>query len=68
MTGVDPMPFKTQFLPYYRRLPKPVALAGLAVATGLSLPIDALFGRRLAQRSWHKLLVFGQALPNSYAE
>jgi len=57
ITGVDPMPLKTMFLPYYRSLPKPLALFGLAAVTAVSLPIDALFGRRWADRSWHKLFV-----------
>ena len=61
VTGVDPMPLKTQFLPYYRRLPRPVAIAGLAAATALSLPVDAFLGRRLMRRSWHKLFVLQQA-------
>lgn len=57
ISGIDPMPLKTLFLPYYARLPKPLALAGLAVVTALSLPADALLGRHWVNRSWHKLLV-----------
>ena len=57
LTGVDPMPLKTLYLPHYRRLPKPIAVAGLAAVTALSLPFDVLMGRRLAGRSWHKLFV-----------
>jgi 2-polyprenyl-3-methyl-5-hydroxy-6-metoxy-1,4-benzoquinol methylase len=59
ITGVDPAPLKTLFLPYYARLPRPLALAGLAVATALSYPLDALLGRRLARASWHKVFVLG---------
>lgn len=57
ITGVDPMPLKTQFLPHYGRLPKPFALLGLAAVTALSLPVDALLGRRCVDQSWHKLFV-----------
>jgi len=57
VTGVDPAPFKTIMLPRYRNLPdglKP--LAALAVAAA-SLPIEALFGRRMTAASWHKVFV-----------
>ena len=57
VSGVDPMPLKTLYLPHYRRLPKPIALAGLAVVTALSLPLDVLIGRRCCDLSWHKLFV-----------
>ena len=68
LTGVDPMPLKTRFLPYYKRLPRPLALSGLAAATVLSLPIDALLGRRLARSSWHKVLVFEAAQGSTRAD
>ncbi len=68
LTGVDPMPLKTQFLPYYKRLPRPFALTGLAAATALSLPIDALLGRRLVRASWHKVLVFEGASDTAHAD
>jgi len=57
ITGVDPAPFKTWLLPYYRQLPRPVALTGLAVVTALSLPIDLAVGRACAFASWHKVFV-----------
>jgi SAM-dependent methyltransferase len=57
LTGVDPAPFRTQLLPYVRKLPRQISLGLLALATALSLPIDALFGRRAAQRSWHAVFV-----------
>jgi len=57
LTGVDPAPFRTQLLPYVRKLPGPLALGLLALATALSLPIDALFGRRAVTRSWHAVFV-----------
>jgi 2-polyprenyl-3-methyl-5-hydroxy-6-metoxy-1,4-benzoquinol methylase len=56
-SGVDPAPFKTWFLPHYRELPRPIALAGLAAVTVAALPIDLLFGRRWTRASWHKVFV-----------
>lgn len=63
MTGVDPSPLKTLYLPWYARLPRPLALAGLALVTALSYPLDALLGRRLARASWHKVFVLGHGEP-----
>ena len=57
LTGVDPAPFRTQLLPYIRRLPRMVSLGLTALATALSLPVDALFGRRAVKRSWHAVFV-----------
>jgi SAM-dependent methyltransferase len=57
LTGVDPAPFRTRLLPYVRKLPGPLALGLLAMATALSLPIDALFGRCAVTRSWHAVFV-----------
>jgi ubiquinone/menaquinone biosynthesis C-methylase UbiE len=57
MTGVDPAPFRTQLLPYVRRLPAKLSLGLLALATAMSLPIDALFGRIAVDRSWHAVFV-----------
>lgn len=57
ITGVDPAPFKTWLLPYMPRLPLPLSLAALALVTALSAPIDALFGRRAVERSWHAVFV-----------
>jgi len=59
--GVDPAPLKIWYLPYYRRLPRPLAVAGLAAVTAAALPIDALFGRGLASASWHKVFVLERA-------
>jgi SAM-dependent methyltransferase len=61
LTGVDPMPLKTLFLPYYARLPKPLGLGGLAAVTAVSWPVDVLFGRRWVKNSWHKLFVLRHA-------
>ena len=61
LTGVDPLPLKTLLLPHYRALPKSAALAALAAVTALSLPIDAIFGRKLVDASWHKVFVLEHA-------
>lgn len=66
ITGVDPAPFKTWFLPHYRRLPRPLAVAGLFFITLLSLPYDLMFGRSARRASWHKVFVMqhcGEDLP-----
>ncbi len=55
--GVDPAPFRRQLLPHVRKLPVMLSLALLALATALSVPIDALFGRRAVARSWHAVFV-----------
>jgi hypothetical protein len=57
LTGVDPSPFRTQLLPYVRKLPRRLALALVALATALSLPINVLFGRRAVSHSWHAVFV-----------
>ena len=57
VSGVDPAPFKTFYLPWYSRLPGPIARAALAVIVALSWPVDTLLGRRLARASWHKVFV-----------
>jgi hypothetical protein len=57
LTGVDPAPFRRQLLPYVRNMPRAMSLSLLALATALSLPIDALFGRLAVKRSWHAVFV-----------
>jgi SAM-dependent methyltransferase len=57
MSGVDVAPFRTLLLPHLPRLRRPLAVAALAAATALSVPIDALLGRRLVERSWHAVFV-----------
>jgi hypothetical protein len=57
VSGVDPAPFKHRLLPHLPRLPRPVAFAASTVATALSLPIDACFGRYAPGRSWHAVFV-----------
>lgn len=61
LTGVDPMPFKILVLPHYGRLPRPLAFAILALATAVSLPVDAALGRALVAASWHKVFVLERA-------
>jgi ubiquinone/menaquinone biosynthesis C-methylase UbiE len=60
ITGVDPAPFRTAFLPYYRGLPKPLGNAALAALTAVSVPVDVVFGRAWVRPSWHKLFVLEQ--------
>jgi ubiquinone/menaquinone biosynthesis C-methylase UbiE len=57
MSGVDPAPFRRQLVPHLRRLPRAAGFGLLALATAASLPIDALFGRRAVERSWHVVFV-----------
>ncbi|HET7435321.1 MAG TPA: class I SAM-dependent methyltransferase [Thermoanaerobaculia bacterium] len=57
ITGVDPAPFKQKVLPRYRSMNPLAARAALFAATALSLPWDALLGRRLAGASWHKVFL-----------
>ena len=61
ITGVDPAPFKHKLLPHLKRLPRPLAHAASTVASALSLPIDACFGRYAASRSWHAVFVLENA-------
>jgi SAM-dependent methyltransferase len=61
ITGVDPAPFKTWLLPHLPRLPRPLSVAALALATALSAPVDALFGRFAVERSWHAVFVLEHA-------
>ncbi len=60
LTGVDPARLSKQLLPYLRGLPRGVGLGLLALATTLSLPFNALFGRRAVKRSWHAVFVLEQ--------
>jgi SAM-dependent methyltransferase len=60
LTGVDPAPFRKLLLPHVRKLPATLSLSLLALATALSLPVDALFGRRAVNRSWHAVFVLEQ--------
>jgi 2-polyprenyl-3-methyl-5-hydroxy-6-metoxy-1,4-benzoquinol methylase len=68
ITGVDPAPFRYRLLPHLRRLPKRLAIAATTAATALSLPIDALFGRYAADRSWHAVFVLENSIPGSGRE
>jgi len=55
--GVDPAPFRSRLLPYVKGLSGRAALALLGLATALSLPIDAVLGRRAVLHSWHAVFV-----------
>jgi len=55
--GVDPAPFKLWVVPRFRSWPRPLALAALALATVISLPVDLLLARMLTGRAWHKVVV-----------
>lgn len=57
VTGVDPAPFKTRVLPRYRTMHPLAAKTVMFGATALSLPVDALLGRRLTAASWHKVFL-----------
>jgi ubiquinone/menaquinone biosynthesis C-methylase UbiE len=59
--GVDPIPFKTWLLPYYQRMPRPVRLAALALATTLSLPLDLALAPIAPGWSWHEVVVARRA-------
>ena len=60
LTGVDPAPSRTRLLPFLRKLPRKVSLTLLVLSTALSLPVDALFGRRAVNQSWHAVFVLEQ--------
>ncbi len=57
LTGVDPAPLRTRLLPHLRRLPRNLSMSLLILTTALSLPVDALFGRRAVNQSWHAVFV-----------
>ena len=57
LTGVDPAPTRTRLLPYLRKWPRTVSMSLLILSTALSLPVDALFGRRAVNQSWHAVFV-----------
>ena len=57
LTGVDPAPLRTRLLPNLRKLPRKVSMSLLVLSTALSLPVDALFGRRAVNQSWHAVFV-----------
>lgn len=59
--AVDPAPFKTWFLPWYGRLPRPAAVSLLFLLTVASLPIDLLAASWGRTMSWHKVFVLTRA-------
>ena len=64
LTGVDPAPFRTRLLPHVRKLSARLTGPLLGLATALSTPVNALFGRRALQRSWHALFVLEHGGPH----
>ena len=61
--GVDPTPLKTLYLPWYGRLPRPLAVFGLGAVTAITVPLDLLLADRLTRASWHKVMVFERRKP-----
>lgn len=57
MSGVDPAPFKNMMLPRYSKLPAGLKQLAVLAVTAASLPIEAVFGRRMTTASWHKVFV-----------
>ncbi|MGA2399172.1 MAG: class I SAM-dependent methyltransferase [Steroidobacteraceae bacterium] len=57
ITGVDPAPFRRDLLPHLHKLPRAASFGSLLLASAASLPINALFGRRAVERSWHAVFV-----------
>lgn len=68
LTGVDPAPFRTWLLPHLSSLPRACGLAALAVTTSLSRPVDLVFGRAAARRSWHAVFVLEHARGGQHAD
>jgi SAM-dependent methyltransferase len=66
LTGVDPAPLRMRLLPHLRSLPRQVSLSLLVLTTALSLPVDALFGRRAVRHSWHAVFVLEQRTGGSH--
>jgi SAM-dependent methyltransferase len=62
LTGVDPAPLRMRLLPHLRTLPRKISMSLLVLTTALSLPIDALFGRRAVKQSWHAVFVLEQKI------
>jgi SAM-dependent methyltransferase len=59
--GVDPAPFRTWFLPWFRSMPRPVAATAMFMATVAGAPIDVLAPMRTRTASWHKVFVLTRA-------
>jgi ubiquinone/menaquinone biosynthesis C-methylase UbiE len=66
LTGVDPAPFRTRLLPHVRKLSPRLSGPLLAVATGLSIPVNAVFGRRALRSSWHAVFVLEHGENNGH--
>lgn len=61
LRGVDPAPFRTWLLPHLRRMPASLHWTASTAVSVLSLPFDAVLGRRSVSRSWHALFVLEHA-------
>ncbi len=59
--GVDPAPFRTWFLPWFRSMPRPLAASAMFMATVAGAPIDVLAPPRTRAASWHKVFVLSRA-------
>jgi SAM-dependent methyltransferase len=57
ISGVDPAPFRRELLPHLHKLPRAASFGLLLLASAASLPVNALFGRRAVERSWHAVFV-----------
>jgi SAM-dependent methyltransferase len=62
LRGVDPAPLRPRLLPHLRGLPPKVSMGLLFLTTALSLPVDALLGRRAVNQSWHAVFVLEQKI------
>lgn len=60
--GVDPLPLRTLFLPWYRHLPPTLGRSAATLVSATSLPFDWMLGPVLAGPSWHKVMVFSRKL------
>lgn len=65
LTGVDPAPFRRLLLPHIGRLPRTLGLALTSLATAVSVPIDALIGRRALKQSWHAVFILETSIGGS---
>jgi SAM-dependent methyltransferase len=68
LTGVDPAPFRRRLVPHVRALPQRLALGLLAIATALSFPINAPFGRCAVKHSWHAVFVLERAATEAHRD
>jgi SAM-dependent methyltransferase len=55
--GVDPAPFRTWFLPWFRTLPRGLAASAMFAATVAGIPLDLFASARMRATAWHKVFV-----------